>query len=1164
MRRAGGRSGSRAAWLFAALLGVGAFAAEPSRAEALPKKEKAKGKKKLKGRPGEPGSGVPLDRRLRNGDPAQLKAPLPMRPRDDKEAAAMDEMEAFAARYEAAYESTAHSVGQQLIVESAIGRHALEQNYEREIRDHEAKARKLRALAITRYIDFLKLHPDDATWTPEILFRLAELYFETSSDRLARQEDAFQKELEAYQVRLEKDPDAPAPESPNPDYVDAIAMYRRVATEFPTYLYGDAALYMMGTLSYEMEGFDQSRQSYLALACANKFAVPAADDSNIVDSKTFAAGGYAECNALREDSEYTSEAWLRVGEIHYDFDELEPALEAYAKVASDPEDDLYDEALIRMAWTLYLKREFKASADKFDEFIRYADAHKGEAAADTATSLRGEAVKYLAKAYVEEDWDGDGRKDSVWGYERLDRDYKARGAEKHVPEVYAALGDLLAEQTDFRDAIRIWEATITRWPLAAAAPKIQMRIMQAWNALQEADKALAARDKLATNYLKGTPWFEANWDDPDAVEEALAMAEEALVATAVDHHERAQTLRSTGDPKATEEYMIAARAYEAYLERFPDTQTSYEYRYSFADALFYSGQYLKAAQQYAEVRDSNLDNRFQEDAALGAVTAFEAHIDEEKQAGRVVFPEMPKKGMEGPFDKPLQIPELARNLQEAYDRFVGVKPDSDQASTMAYLAGEISQRYLHFDDAEQRFSRILDEHCDENVSINAGTAIVDGHVVREDLKGAQAWTDKLLEKGCGEGDEAQKFAGELKSIGNAVRFQEAKILYDAGEFEAAADRFVALVDQAPDDPNSDRALNNAAVAYETIGRFQSATKTYERIYQQYPDSEFADDALLRTGFNHSRFFEFDDAVKSYLVLADDQRYKESEHRQIALKNAANLLDSLQEYPRSAAMYQRYADQTEDKVERADAMFRAAEVLSKTDDHKKTILAYEQFIGQFGAEQAHAEKTVQAKLRIGQAYQAMGDRTKAERYYRDTVATFAAKGLQMATDAADHPAEAQFLLAEYALSDVMESKLKSTGSKALAKEAKVLFDRLIAASQAYDNVFPYRRIDWVLAAMYRRGSAFEETAIRVRDAPVPKQLKEYSEPWFAYKDEIDKFADQSEQKAIVLYTETVKRGKEFNIANRWTREARERLNVYMPEEFPLLRRPALDLQLEDRR
>lgn len=1156
----------RASWLLAAsvAIGGGGLGLAPGDAQALPKKASTKKKKKLKGRPGEPGSGVPLDKRISGGDPAKLAAPLPRRPRDEKEAAGMDEMEAFAGRYESAYESMAHTVGQELIVESAIGRHALEQNYEREIRDHEAKARKLRALAITRYIDFLELHPDDATWTPEILFRLAELYFETSSDRLARQEDAFQKELEAYQERLEKDPDAPPPESPNPDYADAIAVYRRVATEFPNYLYGDAALYMMATLSYEMEQFDESRQSYLALTCKNQFPPPAADGTNIISSKDWKKGGYADCQAIKEDSEYTAESWLRVGEIHYDFDELDPALEAYAKAADDPEDDLYDEALIRMAWTLYLKREFAESAKKFDEFVRYADAHKGEAKADGAVALRDDAVKYLAKAYVEDDWNGDGRKDAVWGYERLDRDYRSRGEERHVPEVYAALGDLLAEQTEFRDAIRIWEATITRWPLAAAAPKIQNRIMQAWNALQEPDKALAARDKLATNYLKGTPWFEANWDDPDAVEEALAMAEEALVATAVDHHARAQALRSAGDPKATEEYLIAARAYEAYLERFPDTPTSYEYRYSFADALFYSGQYLPAAQQYAEVRDSNIDNKFQEDAALGAVTAYEAYIDEEKQAGRVAFPEMPKKGMEGPFDEPLDIPELARNLQESYDRFVGVLPDSEQAPTMAYLAGEISQRYLHFDDAERRFSRILDEHCDENVSINAGTAIVDGHIVRDDLEGAQKWTDTLLQKGCGEGDEAQKFAGELKSIGNAVRFQEAKLLYDAGEFEAAADRFVALVDQAPDDPNSDRALNNAAVAYETIGRFQSATKTYERIYTQYPDSEFADDALLRTGFNHSRFFEFDDAVKSYLVLADDQRYKESEHRQIALKNAANLLDNLQEYSQSAGMYQRYADQVEDPGEKADAIFRAAEVLSKTDDHKKTIAAYEQFIGQFGAEQAHAEKTVQAKLRIGQAFQAMGNRTKAEMYYRDTVATFDAKGLQPATDAADFPAEAQFLLAEYALADVMQARLKSTGSKALQKEAKQLFDRLIVASQAYDNVFPYRRIDWVLAAMYRRGSAFEETAIRVRDAPVPKQLKEYSEPWFAYKDEIDKFANQSEEKAIALYAETVKRGKEYNIANQWTRGARERLNIYMPEEYPLLRRPALDLQLEDRR
>jgi hypothetical protein len=37
-----------------------------------------------------------------------------------------------------------------------------------------------------------------------------------------------------------------------------------------------------------------------------------------------------------------------------------------------------------------------------------------------------------------------------------------------------------------------------------------------------------------------------------------------------------------------------------------------------------------------------------------------------------------------------------------------------------------------------------------------------------------------------------------------------------------------------------------------------------------------------------------------------------------------------------------------------------------------------------------------------------------------------------------------------------------------------------------------------------------------------------------------------------------------MANEWTRSARERLNIYKPQEYPLLRQPALDMQLEDLR
>jgi hypothetical protein len=114
------------------------------------------------------------------------------------------------------------------------------------------------------------------------------------------------------------------------------------------------------------------------------------------------------------------------------------------------------------------------------------------------------------------------------------------------------------------------------------------------------------------------------------------------------------------------------------------------------------------------------------------------------------------------------------------------------------------------------------------------------------------------------------------------------------------------------------------------------------------------------------------------------------------------------------------------------------------------------------------------------------------------------------------------------------------------------------------VLPYRRIEWVLAAMYRRAYAFEITAIKMREAPVPRELKEFSEPWFAYKDEIETAAQKFEAMAVPLYEETVKRGREYGVESEWTRKARERINIYKPEEYPLLHDAALELELEDRR
>jgi hypothetical protein len=208
--------------------------------------------------------------------------------------------------------------------------------------------------------------------------------------------------------------------------------------------------------------------------------------------------------------------------------------------------------------------------------------------------------------------------------------------------------------------------------------------------------------------------------------------------------------------------------------------------------------------------------------------------------------------------------------------------------------------------------------------------------------------------------------------------------------------------------------------------------------------------------------------------------------------------------------------------------------------------------------------VEAQLRLGQAHASLGDRTRAFEYYRQTVAEFESRQLKPASEAADFPSEAQFLLASAELEKVSKSKIKSTKPKKLEKESKQLLENVVAASGEFDKVVDYKRVDWALGATLSKGKALEQTAINLREAPVPRQLKEYSESWFAYKDIVGQAADRFEALALSEYEATIKLSKAYSVENEFTRAARERLNIYKPEEYPLLRQPALDLQVEDLR
>jgi tetratricopeptide (TPR) repeat protein len=397
-----------------------------------------------------------------------------------------------------------------------------------------------------------------------------------------------------------------------------------------------------------------------------------------------------------------------------------------------------------------------------------------------------------------------------------------------------------------------------------------------------------------------------------------------------------------------------------------------------------------------------------------------------------------------------------------------------------------------------------------------------------------------------------------------VRFQEANQLFEAGEFEAAADRYVALVTGAPKDPNADRALNNAAVAYEKIGRFGSASKTYERIYKEYPDSEFADDALLRSGLNHVRFFEFDDAVQSYLVLANDARYKDSEHRLLALKNAADLLDNLQQYPKSSSLFVRYAAETKDPKEAVEATFRAAQVLRKTDDYRAAEAAFAGLPRQV-RQQPDRERPV-GRGPPAHRPDARGDGRPQAAPRRPT-----ASASRCSPRAACRSAPTRPTTRPRPSSCSPSTRSPTCSSSSSRAPARSWSRRPRSCSTASSS--PRRATTACSRTAASTGCSRRCSAAATRSRPPPSRCarppsrassSSSARPWFAYKDLVEQGASRFEAMAIPLYEETIKRAKEYGVANEYTRKALERMNIYKPDQYPLLHDPAVELQVEDRR
>src|SRR4051812_14852997 len=369
-------------------------------------------------------------------------------------------------------------------------------------------------------------------------------------------------------------------------------------------------------------------------------------------------------------------------------------------------------------------------------------------------------------------------------------------------------------------------------------------------------------------------------------------------------------------------------------------------------------------------------------------------------------------------------------MVKAADGYVSRMPQDEKSPGLAYKAAELYYAHNDFTEARQRFEAIVKAYPKNEVAQFSTNLIVESFLVDKDWKSVEEVSERLAANKDVIDPKSNLFK-DLTKFKLAGRFKLADEMFQMGRYEEAAKKYIELVNEEPKHEFADKALNNAAVCYENTRRFDSALKLYERIFREYPGSKLADSALFRVAVNAENSYDFDKAVESYQKLV--KGYPGSKDREAALFNEARLLEGQQRYPEAAQAFVRYAELFPKAEDAPKNVFRAALIDEKQNDFKAEIRALDEFIRRFAKDPAQAELVVDAKKRIGDAWQKLGNEREAKSAYEAAAKEFDKRSLtpDQAPLAADAAAQARFQLAEYEFRDFDRLRIGGKG-KALER------------------------------------------------------------------------------------------------------------------------------------
>jgi len=1012
--------------------------------------------------------------------------------------------------------------------------------------DRSEKADSKRDEQIKAITEVLPTQNEPAT-RAELVFRLAELYWEKSRFILSQEMSEYEKMIEKWQQGGQKG-NEPQPIHKRSEVYkkQALSNYQIILEKYPDYPRRDEVLYIMASNQYEAGQKDKAIKNYWDLI------------------KQYPT------------SDYVGDAYLAMGEHYFNGNDVLKAQKAFKKALETKKAKVYSYALYKLAWCDYNLQEWDGAISKFKKVVDYTNKQNAKGKDRDNVQLKSEALADLTLTYSHVE-----AVDTAYDY------LKAEGGAEKARKLTGKLAGYYMDQGKFDSAIQTFRLLINMYPDDPDCPDFQSSIVAAYFKLNKRDEIRVEVKRLVELYRPGTPWWKKNEKNKRTVEKAREIAEERMRELVTDTHQVYTKLKKLEDAE------LARDMYADYLKVFPDSEYAYRLRFFYAEILWDLGDWDTAATQYDNVVEMDAKNKYKGDytrqAAYNAILAYEKIAKGEKKGdfrgggakgpkaggkdikrkdGDVVsFGSVKRidKDKKGGYEKE-EIPPNEVKLAAACDKYVQVVPVNektpkdltDELVLVKFKAGAIYQNHFHFEDAAARFEELIDRWPAHEFARKGADLILDSWDFRENWTELNRVGRKFQKNKNLMGDKS--FASRVEKFVEGSSFKEILVLNDKGKklkdehkdeeasvlWADCATRFMGFQKEFPTSQFADKAVYNATIIYDNADKLDLAVESAELLLKQYEKSDQVKPTVYLLAQFHERMAEFKRASEYYEQYVT--KYPKEKSAPDALYNAALFNQGLGEKKKALELYGKYLKDFKDQSDVADVYWKIAKIYEDDGDFKRAGTLYSEFEKTYP--KAPINRIMESRYNYLMAL--MQEGKKREGDVKAQCEDMLKRVKAMKEDVKKDPvimranAHCSFMALEPRFAEFMALKLELPMSK-LKKNLEAKAVKLDQLKNDYTAVLSIGDGAWGVAALYRVAVIHHDFAKALKESPDPPGLN--PDQLEIYRSELEGQTFPVDEKAIQALEAALQKAFELGIYTEWTARNQDLLKEYKPNEFP---------------